>query len=264
MRLEEEQVADWTDASAYSPLLSADRSLFAWEWLRRMPAYREAAAPSALQGWDLSATVIGDERAARWGLHAFERPELAGPGARPIWKREVYPSVLVARAADEGEAQDRFDLERFGACATVVRSRSGAEHVLLSDRGRTLRLDILSGTLCDGPVLLRFELAGMRSVLRPLLTLRQLVALWRGGRFSRALHPPEVRAGRWILLLRTHDALAAGADQREIAARLLDAEAAGPRWRVQASALRSRAQRLVREARKMAAGGYLSLLRAAE
>jgi hypothetical protein len=26
---------DWRDAAAYAPLLEADRSLFAWEWLRR-------------------------------------------------------------------------------------------------------------------------------------------------------------------------------------------------------------------------------------
>ena len=108
--------------------------------------------------------------------------------------------------------------------------------------------------------MLVFELSGMRSVLGPLLTLRQLAALWHTGRFSRALHPPEVRAARWILLLRAHDALIAGAGQREIAERLLDRDAAGRRWRVEAPALRSRVQRLVRSARSMAAGGYRSLL----
>ena len=261
MRREEEQVADWGDAAAYAPLLEADRSLFAWEWLRRVPDYREAAARSGATGVDRSGTIIADERAARWGLHTFERSNLAGPDARPIWRREVCPSVLSARAADEGEAEERFDLRRLRIGAAVVRSRSGIEHVLLSDRGRRLRLDIVSGTICNGPVLLRFELAGMRSMVRPLLTLRQVVALWRAGRFSRALHPLETGAARWILLLRTHDALAAGADQREIAERLLDRDAAWPRWRVKAPALRSRAQRLVREARRMAAGGYLSLLR---
>lgn len=262
MRPTEGQVADWEDASAYAPLREADRSIFAWEWLRRAPEYRQDAARSGAAGQDVpGAAIIADERAIRWGLHAFERPDLAGPEARPIWRREVYPSVLPARATSGGELEDRFELERLRDCATLVKSRSGAEHVLLSDRGRTLRLDILSGTVCDGPVLLRFELSGMRNVLRPLLTLRQLIALWRVGQFSRALHPPEVRAARWILLLRTYDALAAGADQRAIAAHLLDRDAAGRRWRVQAPALRSRVQRLVREARKMAAGGYLSLLR---
>ncbi len=255
------QPANWEDAQAYVPLLEADRSIFAWEWLRRVPGYRAAAARSGAGRQDVSRTaIVADERAARWGLHAFEQPERAGSDARPIWRREIHPSVLAARAVDEGDPEDRFDLARLRDCATVVRSRSGAEHVLLSERGQRLRLDIVSGTVCDGPVLLRFDLSGMRSLVRPLVTLRQLVALWRAGRFSRALHPPDVRAARWILLLRTHDALTAGADQRRIAECLLDRDAAGRRWRVQAPALRSRVQRLVREARRMAGGGYLTLL----
>ena len=62
-------------------------------------------------------------------------------------------------------------------------------------------------------------------------------------------------------MLRASDALAAGAAQREIAAVLLNAEAEVERWRVIAPTLRARAQRLVRAARRMAAGGYRSLLR---
>lgn len=254
-------IADWTDAAAYASLRDADRSVFAWEWLRRDPEYRRAAAASGPFGAGRSMpTRSADERAARWGLHAFEQPELAGPHARPVWRREVYPLVLPACAADEGPAGDRFDLERFECCATWLKGRSGTEHVLLSDGIHRLRLDIVAGTIDDGPVMLFFQLAGMRSVRAPLLVLRQLVALWRSGRFSRALHPQEARASRWILLLRTHDALAAGAGQREIAERLLDRDAGVRRWRIEAPALRSRVQRLAREARKMAAGGYLSLL----
>lgn len=261
MRSTEPEIADWTDAAAYASLRDADRSVFAWEWLRRDPEYRRAAVASGASGAARpTRTHIADERAARWGLHAFERPDLAGPDARPVWRREVYPLVLPACAADQGPAEDRFDLERFGSCATWVRGGSGTEHVLLSDGMHRLRLDIVSGTIGDGPVMLCFQLAGMRSVRGPLLVLRQLVALWHGGRFSRALHPLEARASRWILLLRTHDALAAGAGQREIAERLLDRDAGGRRWRVEAPALRSRVQRLVRDARQMAAGGYLSLL----
>jgi hypothetical protein len=34
--------AEWHDAAAYAPLLEADHSLFAWEWLRRDPAWHSA------------------------------------------------------------------------------------------------------------------------------------------------------------------------------------------------------------------------------
>lgn len=242
---------DWRDAEAYAPLLDVGRPGFAWEWLRRDPRYREAAAGAK------RSEATG---AALWGLHAFERPDRDAIEARPVWRREVLPSVLEASAVDEGAADERLEICRLGRFATVVRGPDGAEHLLLSDGRRGVRLDILSGTVGAGPVLLRYRLAGMSGVQPPLLALRQLVALWSAGRFSRILHPRERKAARWILLLRAHDGLATGASQRDIAAALLGREAAERRWRIDASSLRSQAQRLVRGARRMAAG-YRTLLR---
>ena len=242
----------------YAPLLRAGRSGFAWEWLRRDLAYVEASR-AARQGGRRE-TTVADPRAARWGLHAFEAPDRPVPAARPVWRREFFPYVLQAEADDAGGAAERLDLERLGALATPVIDGGGCEHLLLSDGQRSIRIDILSGTLRAGPVRLRYRLSGLAGVEPPLLALRQLLALWRTGTFSAALHPSERRAARWILALRAHDALAAGCSQREIALRLLGSEAAGPRWRIEASSLRSRAQRLVREARRQAAGGYLSLV----
>lgn len=261
MRSKEGQVADWRDEAAYAPLLAADRSLFAWEWLRRDPAFRDAATRSRSRPVAAGpAARVSDQAAARWGLHAFEPPCLSAGKARPLWRREVFPAILCVRARDEGEHGERLDLGRLERFVTILKGPTGTEHLLLSDGWRTLRLDIMSGTVTAGPVLLDYQLCGMKRALGPLLALRQLLALWRGGQFSRSLHPPEARAARWILVLRARDALAAGANQKEIAAGLLDGAAAGPRWRVEAPDVRSRVQRLVRTARKMAAGGYLSLL----
>lgn len=205
--------------------------------------------------------VVSDERAARWGLHALEDPDRGFGVGRPIWRREAYGFVLSAAAVDDGELSDRFDLASFGKRSLVARDPDGSEHVLLTDGRHTLRLDIVSGSVCGGPVRLHYRIAGMRDAMLPLLTLRQLVALWRTGKFSRTLHPPQARVARWILLLRTLDALTAGVGQREIAEHLLDPDASGARWRISAPALRSRVQRLVRDARRMARGGYRELLR---
>jgi hypothetical protein len=141
-----------------------------------------------------------------------------------------------------------------------VRSAEGREHLLLSDGLRTIRVDVLAGSLARGPAQLFYLLAGFAAAERPLLTLRRLLALRRTGRFSRSLHPRETRAQRWVLALRAFDALATGAGQREIAALLLNREAGEPRWRSRASSIRSQSQRLVRSARRMANGGYRGLL----
>lgn len=260
--MREGHATDWRNAAAYAPLLQVGRSAFAWEWLRRDPSYREAAARVRGSSGSQYAARVGqaDGAAARWGLHAFELPGRDAIAARPIWRREIFPYVLVADAADEGNDDDRLDLERLEGFVTLLADSSGTEHLLLSDGCHAVRVDIFSGTLRARPALLRYRLEGLCRVEERLLVLRQLLVISRSGRFSSMLFPRERRAGRWILLLRTYDALVAGATQQDIAEGVFSLDGTEGRWRVKAPSVRSRVQRLVREARRMAAGGYLSLL----
>lgn len=265
MTAKDEADGNWRDDAAYRPLLDADRSLIAWEWLRRDPAYRLAAT---------KAPGGGNGGAERWGLHAFEPPERSIPDARPLWRSDVHAFVVAAdalpadldadgsrhRPRPEG-AEDLFDLSRFGPLARFVADRGGTEHLLLSDGLHMIRLDIASGTLSLGPVRLAYRLSGLASAEKPLLALRRLLALSGSGGFSRALHPRSARARRWVAMLRAHDALLAGAGQREIAALLLSGAAGERCWRTRSPSIRLQAQRLVRSARAMAAGAYLELLR---
>ncbi|WP_407072274.1 DNA -binding domain-containing protein [Sphingomonas koreensis] len=94
-----------------------------------------------------------------------------------------------------------------------------------------------------------------------LLPLRRLAGLFRTGRFLPALFPREHRVERLIDVLRVHDALSAGASQRDIATGLFGPERIPADWRAASDSLRSRVRRLVRDARHMAAGGYRGLLR---
>lgn len=245
---------DWREADAYAPLLAADRSLIAWEWLRRDPAYRLAAT----RGLEAGARAAEPER---WALHRFEDPALAVPDARPIWRAAQHPFVLSAVARAGRAAAETFDLSGFGSLATRILERNGkGEHWLLSDGLRAIRLDLAEGSAAEGPVELQFSLTGRSSVAAPLLALRRLLALAQNGVFSRVLHRPEASARRWILTLRTHDALTGGANQREIAAELLSDAAGGERWRIHASSVRSQVQRLVRAARQFGDRGYRALL----
>lgn len=255
MRTEAGQTADWRDAEAYAPLLGAERATFAWEWLRRDEGYRQAAARAGSEG-----SCIENPDAARWALHRFEDPELSALEARPIWRAEKYPFVLAASAEEDRPAGESFDLRRFEALATLVRSSSGTEHLLFSDGLKGIRLDIVGGTILKGPVRLHYRLSGLDEVQGPLLVLRRLLALWRHGRFATKLHAAEAKAARFVLMLRAYDALMSGATQRHIAGELLDRDALQERWRVRSPAVRLSVQRLVRGAAEMAAGGYQLLL----
>jgi hypothetical protein len=248
--------ADWRDAASYAALLDADRPLLAWEWLRRDPGY--AAAAHAALGGRGGATAVSPRS---WGLEAFENPDRTAPDARPVWTRDIHAAVLAVIAAESAAGADSFDLNSLVQLSTLLPDRAGGEHLLLSDGLRAIRIDILAGTVGCGPVRLRYQFGGLAGAEPPLLALRRLIHLCRTGRFSRSLHAREPRTRRRLLTLRAYDALAAGADQREIAAVLLAPGARGPRWRSEAPSLRSRAQRLVRGTRRMATGGYRALLR---
>jgi hypothetical protein len=109
-------------------------------------------------------------------------------------------------------------------------------------------------------VRLNYKLGGIASTKSALLVLRRFIAFAPNGVFSRPLHPPDRKARRQVLLLRTFDALTDGADQRTIAAELLGVRAAEARWRISSPSLRARAQRFARGARLMADGRFWDLL----
>lgn len=252
---------DWRDGAYYAPLLQLERPGFAWEWLRRDPEYRREVGSTSPVGTGASAIVEPIAPAAgRWGLLRFEPPDIPAPAARPIWSRSVFPRVLAASARSGPDAEDLFELDPFAQLARLALDESGSEHLLLSNGFQSIRLDVVGGSVRAGPALLSYHIAGLAAAEPPLHVLRQLIALCRNGHFSTMLHRPDPRAARWVMLLRVHDALAAGADQRTMAEILLAPEAGLPRWRVEAPSLRSRTQRLVRQARLLAEGGYARFL----
>jgi hypothetical protein len=247
---------DWRDAAAYAPLLGADRSFVAWEWLRRDPGYRAAAQEALAAG---SSRGDNARDAECFGLLSFEPPQLGVPHARPFWRSDIHPFVLSAEPGSAGSTIDTLELGRSRAIARII-AADDSEHLLLSDGLRSIRLDGPTGAFSTEAVCLRYSIEGLITAERPLLTLRRLLALCRTGHFSRSLHRPEVRARRWIMMLRAHDAVIAGADQRQIARELLSRSVGLPCWRSREPSVRSQVQRLIRSARQLAAGGYRSLL----
>lgn len=251
---------DWRDGARYSALLGADRSIFAWEWLRRDPEYGEAAARSGRPGRSQS---ISSSDPASWGLHSFEDPCLAAPWGRPMWTSLADPFVLRVAAIPATAGPDTFEPGLFPGLVNRFQAESGCEHVLITDGLRAIRLDVVEGRMGSGAVFFRYMPAGIRSAEPSLYSLRRLLALCKRGDLSGPLFRPETRAWRWILELRVYDALQQGASQREIAGALFAARSSYSRWRLEAPTVRLQVQRLVRRARTMAQGGYVDLLKPA-
>lgn len=165
--------------------------------------------------------------------------------------------ALPSRPADP----ESIPLARLAPWLTSATGPEGREHAVLSDGWRRIRVDVEAGSLAGADaVLLHYHLVGLSSAHRQILPLRRLIDLCRHGRFARTLFPPDPRIARWLVVLRVHDALAAGASQREIGAVLFGAERTALDWGERSDSARSRVRRLVRDARLLARGGYRSLL----
>ena len=178
-----------------------------------------------------------------------------------VWSVTVDPSVITCAAEPIAPGHpDAFSIDRLTIANTTVVGASGKEHLSISDGLKRIRLDVVSGTLLEGPVRLHYQLAGFEAADTQVLTLRQLLAVDRLGRFSRSLHPRETKVERWVMMLRAHDLSVIGASQREIAGVLLGPDAVAD-WRTRSDFLRLRIQRLLRDASAMTSGGYLDLLR---
>jgi Uncharacterized conserved protein (DUF2285) len=231
---------DWRDGDAYTRLLTGDRRCFAWEWLRRTPAYVDA--------WS-----AGDS-AEPFGLWRIEDPTLDALEARPIWTEKFDNGVLQAdgRLADAG---DRVDFSQLASFATVAPAGKRRVHILLSDGLRSVRIDLRGAVPHSVPLALTWHVPGVCDVGMRLTALAQFAALVRLGRFARSLHPPQRRARRWIAMLRVHDAMAAGATNREIVSELYDVPTDAPRWRSAVGPWRLRVQRLASGARACLAMG---------
>jgi hypothetical protein len=210
-----------------------------------MPAYR-AACRAACMG------NRNEHEALRFGLHRFEPAERGLPDARPLWLAEIDPSVLCASASPcavgDGEG---FDIAAHPSLAMCHHGENGKEYWLFSDGLRQIRLDIITGTLAAGPVLLEYRLSGLLQVVPQLSTLHRLIALSRAGKMVPALFPQERRAKRWTLVLRTWDALTAEVSQREMACEFFGLGDVS-RWRSTAPSWRRRVQRLVEAAKRTA------------
>jgi hypothetical protein len=230
---------DWRDDQTYAPLLSCGRAAFAWEWLRRSPTYRTA------EPYDAAFLE-------RFGLHRWEDPARSIPDAHPIWRASVDPCVLTANACVVAEGEAGFDLTHLAVPSDCWHRNNDIEHWLLGEGARTIRLDVAGKSLRDGPVTLQFRVAPLARLAAQARTLLAFHALATKEKLPPSLFPAERRVGRWTLTLRVHDALQAGASQREMAQCLFGLDDA-PRWRISAPSYRRRVQRLVEAARWQAA-----------
>lgn len=127
-------------------------------------------------------------------------------------------------------AGDPDALDLFALPVSVAIFDDGeAEHVLIADGLRHLRLQLHGARISRGPVRLSFAVPSLRHIPPKVLLLRRLSALWRLHRLPRPLFPVDPVVMRWVRALQALDARQAGAGQREIVIAVLGPKMADAR-----------------------------------
>ncbi|PHR19465.1 MAG: hypothetical protein COA41_07245 [Sphingopyxis sp.] len=93
---------------------------------------------------------------------------------------------------------------------------TNTEYVAISDGSVSLRLDVISGSVCHGPMMIEHRLVGISALAPKIPALQNFISLCRTGKMARWREPGDPRLARLISTLRVLDALRDGASQRDI------------------------------------------------
>jgi hypothetical protein len=135
----------------------------------------------------------------------------------PVWSADADPRVLSARAipwTDVGDSHWPITLGNFFMRAVVG---AGREHIRIDDRGRSVRLDVVEGSLLAGPASLSVEMAVGSRLPAQLTAVGEFRGLLAGRQRTTKL---SARHHHCLLALAAYDARLDGASLRAIADRL--------------------------------------------
>lgn len=253
---------------AYDYALVLCRSDFAWEFLRRSPAYQRdyrlnckgvTHAPRCL---GVSPALTRVRRRARtassWGLHCFVDPALPAPGSPVCWLTASAAPLLegMADRTQRGACPD-LNLRNLTSARHLILGPAGAQHILLSDTDAALTLRLHGSRVSLSPVNTSILFHGLPE---PDLVSNALRVL--AGLVLRPNHNPH--NSRDLLFLR--DALIAldghcvGASYREMAVVIYGWQKVRAAWSGRSRWMKDRMARALSKGEHLRDGGYHKLL----
>jgi len=200
-----------------------------------------------------------DEHAGRWDLVRLFDPDRPVRAAPAIWRADAASQIVSLAPAPPG----------FLGVASLPEALPKAQydtgdtrHVVLDLGGIRHRFDVLTA-VPGSPLAILLPPLGDPLRAAACDAARRMFAGLSTGEAAAAMQPSALQRRRLTLLLRVLDAWLAGASNREIGGTIVypwlaDIDALG--WKAMSE--RRRVQRLVAEARDLAAAGFRDLLRA--
>lgn len=187
-------------------------------------------------------------------------PGLSARDARLLWTAARNPFVLAVTASRAaGGAANSFDLARL-AMPTMAEMYDRREHILIGTAEASLRLDVIEGTLLEGPVALTYHIPGLADARTKLQTAARLFDACHKGRLVPAVRLSRDALQREMAQLAVWDLLMQGASLRDIGETIFGFQAVKDGWPHRQEHMKSAVRRLVAGAKARAVGGYKEML----
>lgn len=239
-------------------LAKHDRADFAQEFLRRNLGYRAAWDRVRGAGQGHAADGMSCAEAQRWGLVRMFDPRRMVRSAPALWRGDCASQIVPLTPAPPGLPGAARLPE---AVATAENLAGEVRDLVLEAGGVRHRLRVL-GAGSRAPVAILLPPLADPLRFAACDAARRMLAGLSVAEPASALRPSALQRQRLALLLRVLDASLAGASNREIGSAIVYPWLAGTdavAWKAMSE--RRRVQRLVAEARDLAASGYRGLLR---
>lgn len=247
--------------------LSSDR--WAWEYLRRNPAFRadaelhgdgdvsELKAPCRDADIKLLRSRVPQKLAPRWGLVFMPNPLLNGIDADAVWLKTAFPDQVEVNCTPraEGQSCDIWDRTVPHCRITHVTDRAQREFLLLRGNGCVAQVRCTGLSILGlEPVRMKLQISDMDAYERKLQAQKDAMRIYGDD--------PEIETPLWskrTQMLRDGlialDCLELGMSHREIAEVIYGKACVGEGWKT--TSLKSSLRYLVNKAKALRDGGYL-------
>lgn len=252
----------WPEIDTYRWMSTLSSLGWAWEFLRRNPAYM--CAYNSEGGRTSGVGADDTNQAPFWGLLRFENPAVDARHANVFWQledcREVLP--LAASPMRRGTEAITLDLRNL-QCRTTVHpfGADQRQDLLFAQDGRFLQLAVFGDTPLEQALLLTPALPSSIYRGSRLLAMRRLTDLVKHGWMRPSLYRRERRAPRLMRVTQALDGWLAEASYRDIGIALYGPARVERDWQDPRDHLRDHVRRAVRYGRDLMAGGYRQFLR---
>ncbi|MCB1557112.1 MAG: DUF2285 domain-containing protein [Alphaproteobacteria bacterium] len=255
----------WANPDTYAALTDYDNVAWAGEWLCRNDDFQNTLKTLPCHSREVSVTRNGIPCTCctkNCPLAAFGvcccMVDRESPAV--LWLPECNPHVLSVEATFALRKNGGQDLRDCPLLKGVFKNGDGLLHLLFRDGWRTFQLAVQGVPDIDRPILLQHAILDLNGIRENLGGFEKLCALYRKHCLLKLPLPDGKAAQEQIKGVQALDGKKAGATHREIASVVFREESAmSGGWE---DCYRSRMQRLLRKAGKMADGlGYLSLLK---